>query len=65
MPKMKTSKTAAKRFKKTGPASCAAAGDPPAPVREEAVDAAPAASPPTPTCTRPTCKKIKRLLGER
>ena len=66
MPKMKTSKTAAKRFKidrhRPHPAP---AGDAPAPVREEDVDRGPAASLPTPTCTRRDLPKIKRLLGKR
>ena len=66
MPKMKTSKTAAKRFKTTG------TGQAPPRSRRCASTCsrrsrrrAPAASPAMPTCTRPTLKKIKRLLGER
>ena len=65
MPKMKTSKTAAKRFKTTGTGRLRrAAGDAPAPVREEAVDAHP---PPRRRRRRAPDRpaKIKRLLGER
>ena len=65
MPKMKTSKTAAKRFKKTGTRQAApGAGDAPAPVREEAVDAH--APPRGDADVHPSdVKKIKRLLAER
>ena len=58
MPKMKTTKTAAKRFKKTGTGQAPPpAGDAPAPVREEAVDAHPPPRRRWSTCTPATPRR--------
>ena len=55
MPKMKTSKTAAKRFKKTGTGKLRhEQANAPAPVREEGVDAHASPRRPMPTCTPAT-----------